>query len=516
MRQRIVALSLLFLAGLIIPYSGLAERRDRGFAPPDHFQVRAETHLKCRLSSFDYSSGGLSKCFDEQTDPTFKFDLDDQSIKLDGASRGFIDVPRMASRFVATSDATVAAITFSAMHFPTTIKDEPFLIRAIIDGVEAKPGPIVFTAGFSQTQFGAQSFTFFATVNSGLHIVQIQWSSESSTKAVYLRNASLLVSVDSQNNASQRVVMKASDLKSPLYKGDSSWTAITDAELSFNMPESGEAALTLSSVLKMEAGDFIQVRAIIDNGGAAAIPVEHLLAARAYHFGARSLTFTAEGLKAGTHKVQFEWRSSATDVTASATLQAWTVCAVTGPRETKDSYLDVIAQTGQATSSSPDFALVPTLETDVPIEEVSDVAVTLSAAFSGPGVIVATVMNDGVPMQEQETLVYAPAIKTDEKGNKYVTEAGGQSYTFALKDLPAGNPSHKIGIAYRVVEAGVATSPSATVYNATMTVMSKRRIGPDLAVGANMGAGSRKREALIEPARGNRKIPRDHFRSGAS
>ena len=39
-----------------------------------------------------------------------------------------------------------------------------------------------------------------------------------------------------------------------------------------------------------------------------------------------------------------------------------------------------------------------------------------------------------------------------------------------------------------------------------MTVISKSRIGPDLAVGANMGAASSKRESIIEPVHGTRKV----------
>ncbi len=67
---------------------------------------------------------------------------------------------------------------------------------------------------------------------------------------------------------------------------------------------------------------------------------------------------------------------------------------------------------------------------------------------------------------------------------------GAQSYTFAIKDLPPKNATNKIGVAFRV------TGNFATVYNATMTVITKHRIGPDLAVGANMAGGSGKREAL--------------------
>ncbi|MEP7272389.1 MAG: hypothetical protein ABI882_12875, partial [Acidobacteriota bacterium] len=506
MKRSMVALSLLLFVGLLIPHAGRADRRS-GFATPDNFYVRSETHLKCRTKQFSYSSGDIAPCLDAGQ-PGFKFELDQQSIKLWGKSNGFIDIPRMASRLVAPTDNTVVAITFSAMHFVGTTKDEPLMLRALVDGQEAAPGPIIFTAGFGSTRFSANSFTFTTTVSSGIHIVQMQWSSEAFEKVSYLRNASLLISVDSQNNASHRVVSKGDDLKAPINKSDSSWTAIPDAELSFNAPDQGTAALTFAGVVKMNKGDFILIRAVVDKGAAAAIPVENTLAARSYHYGARSLTFTTDGLKAGTHKVSFEWKSSVTDVVATASLDSWSVTAITAPRETKSTFFGVVAQTGQASTASPTFELIPSLYADVRVEEVSDVAVTFSAAFAGPGVVIATVTNDGVPVETQETIVFDPELRIDEKNNNNVIvhDAGGQSYTFSLKDLPARESPYRIGVAYRVVQAGVTTSPSGTVYNATMTVISKQRVGPDLAVGANMGAASKKKEALIEPIHGKRKI----------
>ena len=127
---------------------------------------------------------------------------------------------------------------------------------------------------------------------------------------------------------------------------------------------------------------------------------------------------------------------------------------------------------------------VPDLETEVEADEPVDVAVTFSAAFAGEGVVIATVTRDGEPQSEMETILYEASILTDNNGTKHVLNGGGQSYTFAIKDLPPKNESYNIGIAFRV------TGDFATVYNATMTVITKHRIGPDLAVGANMGGGS--------------------------
>ena len=142
---------------------------------------------------------------------------------------------------------------------------------------------------------------------------------------------------------------------------------------------------------------------------------------------------------------------------------------------------------------------LPGLEVELDAGEISDVAVIFSAAFNGPGPVILTPTLDGAPLLMQETHLYQPTIIIDDNGKEIILDAGAQSYTFAIKDLAARNTPYKIGIAYR-------GNTSAVVYNATMTVISKSRIGPDLAVGANMGGSSKERESIIEPVHGTRKM----------
>ena len=266
------------------------------------------------------------------------------------------------------------------------------------------------------------------------------------------------------------------------------------------MPKNGAAAITFSSVLKLKNGDYILIRPVIDNGAAAAVPVENTLAHRASHLSARDLTFTTGNLASGDHEVHFEWMSSTSGgITASASLHAWSLSAITAPRKTPQSTLAVVSQPGPATPMWPDFVPFPGFETEVDAGEISDVAVIFSAAFSGPGPVILTPMIDGTPLPIPETHVYQPTIKTDDNGQEIVLDAGGQSYTFAIKDLAARKTPYRIGIAYR-------GNTSAVVYNATMTVISKSRIGPDLAVGANMAGSSKERESIIEPVHGTRKV----------
>ena len=68
---------------------------------------------------FSYSSGDIGPCFELGPAPELKFYLEGQSIKLNALSKGFIDIPRMASKFVADKDQTTVAVTFSALDFVT-------------------------------------------------------------------------------------------------------------------------------------------------------------------------------------------------------------------------------------------------------------------------------------------------------------------------------------------------------------------------------------------------------------
>src|SRR5262245_34989217 len=214
-------------------------RRDPRFIAPDFFQVRTETHIGCRAQEFSYASGKVAECINQGVSPEYQFNLE-QFVELPGQSRQFVDIPRMASRFVAAQDDTAVAITFSAVNFISGNNEEPLFVRVLVDGEEAEPGPIKLTTGFDQVKDASQSFTFTATVNKGIHIAQAQWSSESRMDDSHLRNASLLVAVDSQDRTGQRVVTKAGGYRTSIIKDDISWTQIPEAELNFNAPDNGE------------------------------------------------------------------------------------------------------------------------------------------------------------------------------------------------------------------------------------------------------------------------------------
>lgn len=506
MKRTALITSLTFVLITLSGFVGLADRRRGiGFGNTDAFYIRSETHIGCRKSS--YASGDLQPCLDLGLSDEFKFKLDGQSIYLNASSKGFIDIPRMAGKFVADKDQTTVAVTFSGLDYVMGVNDEPIMVRALIDGAEAEPGPIILSAGFDQNRFASHSFVFSATVNKGIHIVQMQWSSETSTTGWWFRNGSLFVAVDSQVDTGHRVATTTKRIKDPITKADAAWSAIPDASLSFNLPEKGDVAITFAASAKLNSGDFLFLRAVIDGGVNVVSPIDNTFLDRAYHFAARTTTFTANELNAGMHTVRFEWMSSKNGAVASAKLGSWSIAALTGPQKTSQSFFDVVPLRSQATTTNYQFEPVPGLSTDVNIDSISDVAVTFSADFSGQGMMIATVTKDGEPVSEQECIIHAPDLTSHDNGKTWVTEdSGAQSYTFALKDLAPRDTAYSIGIAYRVLKSVPSAELLASAYNGTMTVIAKSRIGPDLAVGANMGVASKKREAIIEPVQGTRKV----------
>ncbi len=460
------------------------------FSPADNFYVRSEPRLGCRQRAYYYSDGKDCNGPDGE-----------EQLELAAHSQEFVDIPRMASRLVAEHDDTTIAVTFSAMVTDGGAGSGPLRLRALVDGQQADPGEITLT----ERQYGhaaGYSFTFIATVDKGIHTVQMQWSSATRTATSLLRDASLLVTMDSQNDAGQRLVAKSNKPPIPLTKNSLAWTRIPQTDLVFNVPEKGGAAFMFAGVSRLKRGQALLVRAVIDDDPNLALPGDVIFNQQTYHREARSLTFTTKELSPGSHTVRFEWMSYFTNEMTEAELEAWTVTALT------NKMLTVVPSALSLNVTKSESTEFPTLSTDLQVNELSDVAVTFSGRAVGYSLVYATVMKDGVALPEQESVLYHPDvfIPPAQSNPTRITNQGAQSFTFALKDLPPRNEPYRISVALRIKSAPGWTGNGTLVSHATMTVLRKNRLGPDLAVGANMGVASGKREALIEPVYGKRKV----------
>lgn len=473
----------------------------------DNMYVRSETHIGCRVENYSYESEQTGKCIDDGIGPDFKVMLP-QFVKLPGESKGFVDIPRAAAKFVADEDDTVVAITFSAMAYVQSTEDDPLQIRVLVDGAAAEPGIITLTGGRDAVVISSSnSFTFLAEVDAGIHTVQVQYSTELiSERYSYIRNASLKINTGLSRRDGESLSGKWGS--SGLKKGDVIWSAIPGSGHTFHMPAEGEAAITFSSVLKMDQGDFILLRAVVDGGAFELYPAEATLAGRMYHTEARSVTFNAEELPPGPHTVEFEWRGSLTDVVAIAEISAWTVVVRTEVNDSMERFFDVVSQNNFESSGEDWYKPVPNLSTKVSVDEVSDIAVTFSGELAGFGLIFIAPTINGIVETDQEAILYYPSLSCPDPGckNPMASDSGIASYTFGIKNLSPSKDGYDIGAAYRVLQAGVSTEGSGFIADSNLIVEKKLRVGPDLAVGPNMGRASKKKEWIIEPIYGSRNL----------
>ena len=472
----------------------------------DNMYIRSETHIGCRVERYSYESQKTYDCIDDGPEPGFDIMIP-QFVKLPEKSKGFVDLPRAASKFVADEDDTLVAITFSAMGFVSSTEDDRLLIRVLVDGQEAAPGQITLTGGRDSVVISSSnSFTFLAQVDAGIHTVQVQYSTELiSGHSSYIRNASLKISTGLPSRESEGLTGKWGE---GTKKGDGKWTAIPGATHTFYLPADGEAAITFSSVLKMTDGDFILVRAVVDGGIYEIYPVEAQMAGRMYHTEARSITFNAEELPSGAHVVEFEWRSSITDVVAVAEMYEWTIVVKTEVNDSDDRFFDVVSQNNFETSGEDWYKPLANLSTKVSVDEVSDIAVTFSGELAGLGLIFVAPTINGHPVTDQEVILYYPTLTCADPacGSPQASDSGAASYTFGLKNVMPSDEPYEIGVAYRVLQAGVSTPGSGLISGSNLVVEQKKRVGPDLAVGPNMGRGSKKYEWILEPVYGERDL----------
>ena len=470
------------------------------------FSLRAEHEMGCHVNRWDYDSEDLAECGEGF--------FTHQMVRLEPAT-DFVPIPRTATKFVVPSDAVPiatggiveVAVTFSAMMHVTKVDDEesPVYIRAMIDGQVMGPGAVAYADGDTGQEWHARTFIFSDRVDAGIHTIEMEWSSPNTS--AYIRDASVLVIANTPAGHAHHLAIRSSPGTAPVAMESGAWHDVPLAVIGFEMPPEGEAAVTFSASLEMSEGDFLMLRAIVDDGAFTAEPASIALAARTYHQDARSVTFRLPDLPPGPHVVRMEWRGSITDVVAQAEVRGWSLSALTGPRSTDATTFHTSFQDGFASApAGTGYHPIPGLEAEVELDNFAEVMITFSGAVTGRDpVYVAPTMN-GLPLSSREVVVHNPLITCPDPGclSPIVHDAGARSYTFSLKELwPDGDGPSEFGLAVR---ASSFDDSWAEVTDATMTLLEQPWTGPDMAVGANMGAASRKREAIIEPARGTRPL----------
>ncbi|MFV8756692.1 hypothetical protein ACNOYE_39615 [Nannocystaceae bacterium ST9] len=485
--------------------------------PADPFQIRGESKLGCHSDGLGFRRWeSLQACAEldesdpnEFIDPLTNFD---RYIFLEADTGGFVPIQRMKTKFQVDDEAEpLVAITFSTMAWVSEQGAGSARVRVLIDGQEvADPGPVTFwSARPVSHRWAPTSFSFLVDADPGVHTVEVQYESTGAT--IGLRDASLRVDVE---RLEQGEIVGIPPSPAGLF-GESStpgtttavptvWKKLPGGGLNFTTGSGDQVLLTLSPTFASSGGGF-SIRAVVD--GLAASPSSFGFDGE-QELAARSLSFVKLGLGAGNHHVDWEWISNVPANPATLELEALTELAIVGAQSDPDYVVNTKRQSiGMILVEDDNFMVdeegwwwpidpyrpIPGISTTVDLDEISDAAITFTAHFGGDRVVFVAPTIDGVVLRDQEILFGAEAE----------LNAGPRSYTFAVKDIPAGADT-VLGLAARSASGN--PEGQATLGSGTAGFLVKRRVGPDLAVGAKSGATSMKNESIIEPVVGPRKL----------
>ena len=479
----------------------------------DPFQIRGESKLGCRNEGhLDRSWASSQGCAEvDELDVIDPLTNSDRYILLRKDTNGFVPIPRMKTKFQ-VEDATtpIVAITFSTMAHALEQNVGSAKVRLLIDGQDvADPGAVTFWSNRADPhRWAPTAFTFLVEASPGVHTVELQY--ESTGSSIHLRDASLRVDVERwvpgetpNYPVSHEGVFAESSILNSSTQLPQTWKKLPGGGLDFNTGSGTDALLVLSPTLKSTGGDFA-IRAVVD--GVPASPAQFDFDGD-QELAARSVSFMRAGLGAGSHHVDWEWKSTTSNA-ATVRVEALTELALVGPRSDSEYVLHARRQSDGMTMIEDDnfmvdedgwwwpidpYRPIPGLETEVDLDEISDAAISVSVHLSGDRVVFVAPTLDGEVLRDQEIMFGAEAERND----------GPRTYTFAVKDIPAGAAT-TLGLAARSASGNPVGQSLLTAGVASFQV--KRRVGPDLAVGAKSGARSISSEAIIEPVAGPRRV----------
>jgi M6 family metalloprotease-like protein len=473
--------------------------------------MRGEHRIGCRTQSLSYGSESLLDCEEGFTIAQF-------ARREVGTT--FTRIPNTATKFVVPEGSAPirgggivdVVILVTAFVWPVELTDDdpPVRVRAVVDGLIAAPGDIVWADADAGQEFHAQSFLFTQRIGAGIHTVELEWTAEGS--AARIRDASVLVLADIPPETGHVLAARSSPGNAPVAMDSGAWEAVPLALLELETAEDGPVTLWFSAALEQTAGDFVMLRAIVDDGAVAVEPPEIALAARMDDPEARAAAFIVPELPAGDHTVRFEWRGSITDEVAQATARGWSAAAIVGPPDDAalPVGLHVASQTGPPFTAQPEdgWEAIPGLEVSLDLDEgFTEAALIFSGGVTGRDPAWVAPRINGVTQADQATVLHHPVLfcPADDPlcSPPIVHDAGARSYAFKLPARPPSDDPTTIGLAVRSSEFDDSYS---TVHDATLTLLRQPWLGPDLGHGANFGAASSQRHAPVEPARGERPL----------
>jgi hypothetical protein len=420
---------------------------------------------------------------------------------------------RMSASFVAERDATQVAIHFSAEAWAQAGGDillgsqgrarerrvraqgggggpaansGRMHVRALLDGEPAQPSSVVFAAGPARN---SRSFIFTATVDKGIHTVEMQWMTDNKTTA-WMRNANLLVRTAREGlptNGTLTTLQKNGQTS----HAQNAWADIPDMHAWVYSTGSSIINASLSAVAWITGCGSLALRALSD--GMVAQPADQVFA-RGDVKRARTATFGFTALPKGWHQIRFQWLASV----GSAFMKRRSLALSNHfASDTHPTHSFVAAPSGPAIENSQPLPplLIPDMQTQVFVPEKGngEVAVLFDAEVSASfGAQVSAFLEvDGQIASEA-------AAQLADGGDSGQT----RSYVFEAKHLAPG--LHVLALRWN------ATGGTGFMGDRSMSVLSETGFIPDIAEAPRFGGGhigvDQDEIGGIEPLIGRRRI----------
>ncbi len=334
------------------------------------------------------------------------------SFSVNGPGDGYIyvkaapsgpDVTTTSSQFQDIPDLSLHFFQYFPSHVVITMSAEAevtagkrMFVRALVDGEPANPSDVVFANdGFT----GVHSFNFATDVGGGHHNVTFQYLVDNGGTA-YLGDRTITVTT-----APDILNTVAAPGGPDVSTTSSSFSDIPNLSFNINMPEPGDAVITITGEAETTDNKRMFVRVLVN--GEPCSPEDVVFAVGGFK-GTHSFTFVKSNLDVGSHSVKVQWLVD-NGGTAYMGDRSFTF-GCSNPQalvEGRGGILSVSAPSGPSVSTTANtFVDIPDLSTSVKIPVNGNLSVALTAeayCTSGKRMFVRAVV-DGNPLEPTDVL----------------------------------------------------------------------------------------------------------------
>ena len=383
---------------------------------------------------------------------------------LTTTSTNWETIPQMKGAITLRSTSDLA-ITFCA-RADTSAADKRMFVRVLVDGQPANPSDVVFAAG---SGLHSHCFTFVKNgVGLGQHAVVVQWRVDAGgTNSISERNLTITFA---PADAEELALLAVAAPSGPDQVHSGGWSDIPNLSGTIQLAATSDLAISLHAEAYTTNNARCFVRALVD--GQVASPHDAVLVLGGFN-GARTFTFTKEGVGPGSHQVQLQWL---VDDVGQGHLGDRTLLAI-GAKQTDAKHVGhllVATESPWLTTTSQAWSNVPDLNGSFYMPSMGDVTIQFVAAVCATGEnkrLFLRALLDGQP--------------TEPSDNVLVMNACDGAYAFAFVKRNVGRGQHTVQLQWLIDSGG-----TGAIADRTMTVHSFTRQVPILFVAMESDRGA--------------------------